>query len=319
MYNHIVKTGLIVNFHLPCRLSKSETDLAVANYYAPVLKTLKNLKGSFSISMSLSFLEVLHKNGYLNLIHDIKQLVEQKKAELVDTTAYNPIMHYLSDYSMEKQIVFNEFGLGYYFGRNRDFDGDTCIMIGDLNGFYPADNCVDERTISKLLEFGYKWSVIDASLLNGVSGLYKIIDTDFYLVAVGTKQVPDNNCFVALDFDYSTLKTNNTLDLLDNLTTNKTELVSVSELMSDLDGAEISLNDIKKCPEVHGINVSAYKQVIEKAEAALSEISRASKPEADETFVEIPFWVEDSKSPVFDQVSRELMSLKTMDFSDFRS
>lgn len=319
-----MKIGLLLNFHLPSDVSRVDIDIAIARYYAPIFKSLKNLKGTCSASISLSFLEVLHKFNHLNLIDGIKQLVSTEKLELINTTAYNPILHYLNDYAIEKQLVYNEYGLGYYFGRNRDFDGDKCIMINDLNGFYPADSCVDSRTVDSLVDFGYKWSFIDVNLLNNACGLYKLDNQDFLLVAASQTlpAVYDRDTFMVVNLDQTNIMSKKTYDLfeqiVDAISTRKAVMVSVSALINDTDADRISFADIKECREQHGFDVGAYKKAVALTESTLADLTITAVPTGeDDTFIDTPFWLDSTKGPTFTTVSQELTSLRSIDFHKF--
>ena len=163
-------------------------DAIISSSYLPLIKFLKSTRDvRITANMPLSFLENLHKNGHLDLINDIKTLVAAERISLVGSAAYHPILPKISPANMERQIVLNEYALGYYFGKNRDFDGDDCLMIKNLNGFFPPELALDGGVFHTLGSLGYKWVLADEPALGPTTpnrwGVYGLDSSETLLVS----------------------------------------------------------------------------------------------------------------------------------------
>ena len=65
----------------------------------------------------------------------------------------------------EKQIILNEYALGYYFGKRNGFEGEPSILIKNLNGFFPPELAVNEQLVRLADDLGYKWLLADETAL----------------------------------------------------------------------------------------------------------------------------------------------------------
>ncbi len=130
--------------------------------YAPILKTIKNkpyLKLTLNIPLSLSYL--LHVTGSDDTLGKIKELFEAEKIELTSTGAYHPLLTKIPDFLAEQEIVLNERGLAYYFGKNKGFEGEDALMVKDIVGFFPPEAAINSTIISQLDAMGYTWVFAD--------------------------------------------------------------------------------------------------------------------------------------------------------------
>lgn len=136
--------------------------------YIPLLKFLQHKK-NFKVTLNtpLSLLELMDKFGYQKWISDLKILVDDGQVELVGSAAYHPLLTRLPENLVEKQIVLNEYGLGYYFGRHRGFEGEPAMMIKNIKGFFPPELAIDESVVKVLDGLGYEWVLVnDTSVLH---------------------------------------------------------------------------------------------------------------------------------------------------------
>jgi len=60
-----------------------------------------------------------------------------------------------------RQIVLNELAYGYYFGADKDFEGEDCYMIKNVKGFFPPEMAVNPSLASTLSDMGYEWVLLD--------------------------------------------------------------------------------------------------------------------------------------------------------------
>lgn len=140
--------------------------------------------------MPLSFLQQMYFYGYKDWLSDLKELVDQEQVELTSTGAYHALLSKLPESYINRQILLNEYGLGYYFGQHTDFEGSSCIMSKNVNGFFPPEMAVSQDVISVLNDLNYKWVIVDESAIpieletkNGRSGVYKLEDMKINIVA----------------------------------------------------------------------------------------------------------------------------------------
>lgn len=99
--------------------------------------------------------------GYSSWIQGLKELVDFGRVELVGSGAYHPLLPKLTEKYIESEIILNEYGLGYYFGKHTGFDGEKSIMVQDLTGFFPPEMALDMPTLNILDGLGYSWVVVD--------------------------------------------------------------------------------------------------------------------------------------------------------------
>ena len=55
----------------------------------------------------------------------------------------------------------NEYGLGYYFGSTRGFEGEPSVVLKDVGGFISSSSFVDDTVIKILNNLGYKWVAVE--------------------------------------------------------------------------------------------------------------------------------------------------------------
>jgi len=155
---------------------------AAVKCYLPLIKLIKEKKYKVTLSVPLSLLELMDKYGYQQWLDDIKELVRAGKVELVGGAAYNASLTGIPpEFSKfaEKQIILNEYALGYYFGKKGGFEGDPSILIRDLKGFFPPNLLVSPNLIDLVDSLGYEWVLVSpVSLESGEvsikSGVYTL-------------------------------------------------------------------------------------------------------------------------------------------------
>jgi len=70
----------------------------------------------------------------------MKDLVRIGKVELVGSAAYHPILPKLSKNLIERQIILNEYSLGYYLGTHQNLERGECLDDQKYQGFFPSRN-----------------------------------------------------------------------------------------------------------------------------------------------------------------------------------
>ena len=161
-YNQLVMLSFLLHFYQPSNQLPEVLKDIVKNCYAPLLKVIKeNKKLNLTMNIPLALLEQLDRLGYSNLIEDIKLLADQGRVELTGTGAYHPLLSKLPEEMVYKQIALNELAYGYYFGTDKDFEGEDCYMIKDVRGFFPPEMAINESLLKVLSDMGYEWVLLD--------------------------------------------------------------------------------------------------------------------------------------------------------------
>ncbi len=145
----------------PVQENRTVEDITKSSYL-PLLKTIKNsrdLRITLNIPLSLSYL--LHATGSDETNELIRELFEAEKMELTSCGAYHPLLTRLPDSLVEREIVLNERGLGYYYGKDRGFEGQEALMIKNVTGFFPPEAAINQNLVKKLDSMGYSWVFAD--------------------------------------------------------------------------------------------------------------------------------------------------------------
>lgn len=163
--------------------------------YLPLIKLIKERKVNITMNIPLGLLEQMDRYGYNSWLKDVRELVMSERLELVGSGAYHPLLTKIPEEFAVKQIILNEYGLGYYFGKRGGFEGDPSIMIRNLVGFLSPELAVNEDTLKLADGLGYEWVMVDESSVPNEAGeikhgLYKVSGSEALIVA-RNKQLSD--------------------------------------------------------------------------------------------------------------------------------
>lgn len=184
-----MKISFLLHLYQPPFQNESTFRQVASECYLPLLKFIQ-AKKFFKVTLNtpLSLLELMDKFGYQKWILDLKSLIESGQVELVGCGAYHPLLTKISEEIVEKQIVLNEYGLGYYFGRHQGFEGEPAIMVKDVKGFFPPELAINDSVARTVADLGYEWIVVNPTALSSVAGylenadIYSISESDVKLV-----------------------------------------------------------------------------------------------------------------------------------------
>ena len=161
-----------------------------ASSYIPLIKLLKNNNDlSLTLNIPLSLIYQLYVAGERELLADIKELFETEKIELTSTGAYHPLLTKIPLELAEKEVLLNELGLGYYFGKDKGFEGEEALLLKNVVGFFPPEMSINKEVLKMLDDLGYAWVAVDeASIPNKYEGpefgpVYSIEGLDVKVVA----------------------------------------------------------------------------------------------------------------------------------------
>lgn len=280
MVEYLVMLSLLLHLYQPSYQDKQIFKRIADECYIPLIRFLKNNK-NFKVTLNtpLSLLELLDKYGYNSLISDMHVLLDRKQIELVGCGAYHPLLTKIPGPLAEKEIILNEYGLGYYFGRRQGFEGENAILISDINGFFPPELAVNNDVLGILDSLGYRWVVVDqtAVLNEEPSSVYSFPNLSIKVLARNA-QLSNMLAFarssVIDGLSEALLSTNNHLLALDGETFghhNKSGinlLYSIAEVLASINMTTATYSEY--------LNRSTYKEISGLSESTWSSIVKDS-------------------------------------------
>ncbi len=151
--------------------------------YIPLIKLIKNKKINVTLNIPLSLLEQMDNYGYSSWIKDIKELVEQEIINVTGSAAYHSLLTKAPKDLAQQQIILNEYGNGFYIGRQTGFEGEQAILVRDFNGFFPPELAINKNIHNILNDFGYHWVIVNPTSTYGVPGVFEIEGNDCKIVS----------------------------------------------------------------------------------------------------------------------------------------
>lgn len=176
--------GLILDLNQPLIYEESIVKKSILDFYNPLIRVLKSHKNiTVSLNIPLSTLEVLDRCGGFFFISELKELYQNERVEIVNSSPYGVSLCGLSKNVVESQIILNEYGLGYFLGSTKGFEGEPSIMLRDALGFFPANYALDEVALKVLVDFGYSWFAVRGEDIK--KDIVEVSTKDSALKAVG--------------------------------------------------------------------------------------------------------------------------------------
>ena len=169
-----MRLALLLHLYQPPIQTEENLRKIAHECYFPLIKFLKNNKNiKCTLNIPLSLLEQMDKYGYLLWIKDVKELIDSERVEITGSAAYHPLLTKFSDEIIEEQVILNEYAQGYYFGKNKGFEGEDAFVVKNLNGFFPPELAVSPRAADVLDRLGYEWFLCDETAVNKGYGVYE--------------------------------------------------------------------------------------------------------------------------------------------------
>ncbi len=163
-----------LHFYQPSDQQKDILEAVVSQSYLPVFKTIsETTRGSQTINISGSLLELLDNNGYHDLMGLIKKSLTEGKIELTGSCKYHSFIPLVPENEVYRQILQNEETFSYYFGNSFK-----------KSGFFPPEMAYAEFLPAMLEELGYNWLILDEIAYNKGANypsgdkLYRVADTN---------------------------------------------------------------------------------------------------------------------------------------------
>ena len=166
------EAGLLIDFYQPSIYNESVVKKVISDFHLPLIRILKMYKSlPFSISVPLSTVELWEDFGFESLISELRDLRQNEnqsqnenqgdRIEMLSSSPYGVVLNGLPENIVESQIILNEYGLGYYFGSTRGFEGEPSVVLKDVDGFVSSSSFVDDTVIKILDNLGYKWVAVE--------------------------------------------------------------------------------------------------------------------------------------------------------------
>lgn len=172
-----MRLALLLHLYQPPIQTEENLRKLAHECYLPLIKFLKNNKNiSCTLNIPLSLLEQMDKYGYSVWIKDVKELIDAERVEITGSAAYHPLLTKFSDEVVEEQVILNEYAQGYYFGKNKGFEGEDAFVVKNLNGFFPPELAVSPRIVDVLDKLGYEWFLCDETAVEKGYGVYRFED-----------------------------------------------------------------------------------------------------------------------------------------------
>lgn len=154
--------AFLLHIYQPPTQDSKKVEEITQSSYLPLLKSIKqkaDFKITLNIPLSLSYL--LQTSSGSQVLGMIKELYELEKIELTSTGAYHPLLTKLPDDLIEEEVILNERGLAFYYGKDKGFEGEDALVIKNVVGFFPPEVAIDTHLAEKIAEMGYSWIFAD--------------------------------------------------------------------------------------------------------------------------------------------------------------
>jgi len=119
--------------------------------YRPLLTGFKkNKKAKVTLNINGGLVELLVKNGYTDVIEDIRILAERGQLEFTASAMYHPFLPLLPDKEVKRQIELNSQTNKKYFGE-----------IYQPKGFFSPEMAYSHKLAQIVAEIGYEWIIAE--------------------------------------------------------------------------------------------------------------------------------------------------------------
>ncbi len=149
-----------VNFlhiYQPSDQSKEILERVVNESYRPLFKGLLKIpKCKLNLNINGALTEMLAKEGYSNIIKDIKRLAETNRLEFTESAKYHALLPFLNKEEIIRQIKKNHKANKKYFG---EIYKPVCI--------FPPEMAYSPRVAKVISEIGYPMILLDEITYEG--------------------------------------------------------------------------------------------------------------------------------------------------------
>jgi len=111
---------------------------------------LENPTAKVTMNINGVLLELFEKNGHKDVIEMIKKLISSNQLELTGSAKYHPLLPFLPEEEIIRQIKLHEETLYHYFGSKIK-----------LKGFFPPEMGFSPELAKIIAGLGYEWIIVD--------------------------------------------------------------------------------------------------------------------------------------------------------------
>lgn len=146
-----MKWSHFLHIYQPSDQHPGTLEKIVNESYRPLIRGLyKSDKAKITLNINAVLAELLFKNGYRDVIEDIKQLVDMGKVELTGSGKYHAFLPLIPEAEVRRQISMNHETNSRYFGK-----------YFQPKGFFSPEMAYSPKVASIAREFGYEWILAD--------------------------------------------------------------------------------------------------------------------------------------------------------------
>ncbi|MFW9878798.1 MAG: hypothetical protein ACFFG0_37440 [Candidatus Thorarchaeota archaeon] len=117
--------------------------------YKPIFNLLEELDNAkFCLNINGVLIDLLYENGLSDTMDSIKNLVAERKIEIVGTAKYHPRLPLIPKKEAQHQIQMNEETNRRVFGR------------WERKGFFPPEMAISGSVAKYIRQLGYKWVIL---------------------------------------------------------------------------------------------------------------------------------------------------------------
>ncbi len=150
----------LLHIYQPPGQKREIIDEVALESYGRILDVLEKHQGTeISINICASLTEQLHESGHEDIVTRIRMLAEAGRIELVSSAAYHPILPFLPEKEIIRQIRLNEEINRKYFG-----------SAWQPRGFFLPEMAYSRKAAEVIKSMGYQWIVLDEIAYKGRIG-----------------------------------------------------------------------------------------------------------------------------------------------------
>lgn len=149
-----------LHIYQPPGQKKAILERVVKESYRKILSGLRsNPSLKLTLNLNAGLTEMLVKNGYEDVINDIRILLDRGQIELTGTAKYHPLLPQLPEEEIVRQIEINQIAHQKFFGN-----------AYRPQGFFPPEMGYTPRLGEIIQKMGFSWVILDEV------GLYEPVD-----------------------------------------------------------------------------------------------------------------------------------------------
>jgi hypothetical protein len=146
-----------LHIYQPIGQAKDILEQVTNQSYRRIFRGLRNIPGAkVTLNISGALSELLVKEGFHDVIDDIRALAEAGNLEFTETAKYHAFLPFLSEGEIERQILLNH-------ETNKQIFGEVYVP----KSFFPPEMAYDDKVGIVVSRMGYKTIILDEIVYSG--------------------------------------------------------------------------------------------------------------------------------------------------------